>query len=111
MRSRTGYQPKDMSGCTAAPKLAPAVDLWTMRLRRTVARAVENAARFPHRAPLRPQPPQRNKLFFTKHGNQDTRTWFNHPSDRTMEQSKTTICAMRFNKLQGSKFVEVPTNY
>jgi PIN domain nuclease of toxin-antitoxin system len=37
MRSRTGYQPKDMSGCTATPKLAPAVDLWTMRLRRTVA--------------------------------------------------------------------------
>jgi hypothetical protein len=35
-----------------------------------------------------PQPPQRNKLFFTQHGNQDTRTWFNHPSDRTMEQSK-----------------------
>jgi hypothetical protein len=37
MRSRTGYQPKNMSGCTAAPKLAPAVDLWTMRLRRPFA--------------------------------------------------------------------------
>ncbi len=50
IRFPTGCAPQDLARCTAAPKTA--VGLWTMRLRRTGALAVENAARLPPRTPL-----------------------------------------------------------
>src|ERR1035437_7798335 len=42
----------------ASPKPKKAVDLWTIRLRRTGALAVDNDKAVIHRAPLCPQAPQ-----------------------------------------------------